>query len=664
MNTLHEPARIGRYTLRNRVVMAPMTRSRADDKSGVPSGLVAQYYAQRADAGLIVTEGTFPSPMGKGYVRTPGIHSAEQIAAWKHVTEAVHAKGGLIFLQLMHTGRISHPSLLPDNATPVAPSAIAAEGKVFTARGPQDFVVPRALETAEVARIVDEFRTATRHALEAGFDGVELHAASGYLPEQFLSSGTNQRTDRYGGSLENRARFILEVLAAMIAEAGSDRVGIKIAPEMGFNSVSDAAPQETYQYLVQRLSLLKLAYLHLVRTKSPFDYRALLRPLFDGPLLHGGGLDQLRAESLMAEGHADAAVFGGLYLANPDLLQRFLTGAPLNTPDRDTLYSEGAKGYTDYPTLGDIQNRALRIHAYGGADAVSLDEIEQREPPSIAPNDVRVRVHAAGINGLDWKIRDGILQDVFRLPLPATLGVELAGEVIETGADVTQFSIGERVMGALNGLGAYADNVTLPADNLAHVPDALSDAQAAAIPVAALTAWQALFEAGELKRGQTVLIQGASGAVGSFAVQFAHRAGARVVATARAANAEYVRELGADEVIDYRTASFWEKVRNVDLVLDLVGGATLSRSWQVLADGGRIVSVAAPDIASQTPAGRRGLWLQMRVDAKRLAEIAQQVASGEFRVNVSEVVALDDAAQAIERNKTGHGPGKAVVKFR
>jgi N-ethylmaleimide reductase len=353
MNPLHDPTRIGRYTLRNRLVMAPMTRSRADETSGVPSDLAVQYYAQRAQAGLIVTEGTFPSPMGKGYVRTPGVHSAAQIAAWKRITEAVHAKGGLIFLQLMHTGRISHPSLLPDRAAPVAPSAIAAEGKVFTATGPQDFVVPRALETDEIPGIVDEYRAATRHALEAGFDGVELHAASGYLPEQFLSSATNQRTDRYGGSLENRARFILDVLAAMIDEAGSDRVGIKIAPEMGFNSVSDAAPQETYRYLVPQLSTLRLAYLHLARTKSAFDYRALLRPLFDGPLLHGGGLDRQSAESLITKNGADAAVFGSLYLANPDLLQRLSTGAPLNTPDRDTLYSDGAKGYIDYPTLDD-----------------------------------------------------------------------------------------------------------------------------------------------------------------------------------------------------------------------------------------------------------------------------------------------------------------------
>jgi N-ethylmaleimide reductase len=255
----------------------------------------------------------------------------------------------------MHCGRISHPSLLPDHATPVAPSAIAAIGKVFTATGPQDFVVPRALETEEIPGIVQDYQHATRHALEAGFDGVELHAASGYLPEQFLSSETNHRTDRYGGSLENRVRFIAEVLAGMIAEAGRDRVGIKIAPEMNFNSASDATPQETYQYLVQRLGSLKPSYLHLVRTRSPFDYRALLRPLFDGALLQGGGFDRDSAESLIISGGADAAVFGSLYLANPDLVERFSRNAPLNTPDRDTFYSEGERGYIDYSTLESAQ---------------------------------------------------------------------------------------------------------------------------------------------------------------------------------------------------------------------------------------------------------------------------------------------------------------------
>lgn len=351
MDTLFSTIPIGRYTLRNRLVMAPMTRSRADDATGVPSALAATYYRQRANAGLIITEGTYPSPTGKGYVRTPGIHSQAQIEGWRTITNAVHAEGGRIFLQLMHTGRISHPSLQPDGAIPVAPSAVQPAGKVYTATGPQDFVMPRALTTDEVSDVVNEYRLATHNALEAGFDGVELHAASGYLPEQFLSSSTNQRTDRYGGSLANRARFILDVLEAMTAEAGSDRVGIKIAPQMGFNDISDATPQETYRYLVEQLATLKLAYLHVARTKSEFDYRAWLRPLFHGPYLQGGGLTRESAAALVEQGQVDAVVFGSLYLANPDLVQRFRANATLNAPDRDTFYTPGPHGYIDYPTL-------------------------------------------------------------------------------------------------------------------------------------------------------------------------------------------------------------------------------------------------------------------------------------------------------------------------
>lgn len=351
MNQLFSTTQIGPYTLRNRLVMAPMTRSRSDDATGVPSADTVTYYVQRAGAGLIVTEGVFPSAMGKGYVRTPGIHSAEQIAAWKLVTDAVHQQGGRIFLQLMHAGRISHTSVLPGGASPVAPSAIRHEGQVFTAAGLQDMSMPRALETSEIAGVVNEYRIATRNALAAGFDGVELHAASGYLPEQFLSSGTNQRQDQYGGSLPNRARFILDVLAAMTEVAGGDRVGIKLAPEMGFNGVSDDAPQETFRYLVEQLAPLDLAYLHVAVMKPGFDYHAMLRPLFKGAYLQGAGLDQHKAEALIAEGRADAAVFGSLFLANPDLPQRFAAGAPLNVPNRDTFFSPGPQGYIDYPTM-------------------------------------------------------------------------------------------------------------------------------------------------------------------------------------------------------------------------------------------------------------------------------------------------------------------------
>jgi N-ethylmaleimide reductase len=332
------------------MVMAPMTRSRAND-AGVPDDLVATYYGQRASAGLIITEGVFPAAMGKGYVRTPGIETEAQIAAWKKVTEAVHAKGGRIFMQVMHCGRISHPSLLPNNAQPVAPSAIKPAGQTWTGAGMEEFVMPCELALDEIAGVINDYRLATRRAIEAGFDGVELHAASGYLPEQFLSSGSNQRQDQYGGSVANRARFVLEVMAAIVAEVGSDRVGIKISPEMNFNDIVDANPQETYTYLVEQLRGLNLAYLHVALFGAKTDYHGLLRPRFNGAYLMGGGLDQKSAEAALADGRADATVFGGAFLANPDLSERFRQGAALNTPDKNTFYSPGAQGYTDYPFL-------------------------------------------------------------------------------------------------------------------------------------------------------------------------------------------------------------------------------------------------------------------------------------------------------------------------
>lgn len=350
MSQLFTPVRIGSHTLPNRLVMAPMTRSRADN-AGVPDDLVSLYYAQRSSAGLIITEGVFPSAMGKGYVQTPGIVTDAQVAAWKKVTEAVHAKGGRIFMQVMHCGRISHPSLLPNDAQPVAPSAIKPAGQTWTGSGMQDFVTPRELTLNEIAGVIDDYRMATRRALEVGFDGVELHAASGYLPEQFLSSGSNQRQDQYGGSVANRARFVQDVLAAMVAEAGGNRVGIKISPEMNFNDIVDANPQETYTYLVEQLHGLNLAYLHVALFGAKVDYHALLRQRFNGTYLIGGGLDQNSAETALAEGRADATVFGGAFLANPDLPERFRQGAPLNTPDKNTFYSPGAQGYTDYPLL-------------------------------------------------------------------------------------------------------------------------------------------------------------------------------------------------------------------------------------------------------------------------------------------------------------------------
>ncbi len=350
MSQLLTPVRIGRHVAPNRLVMAPMTRSRADG-DGVPSDMTITYYAQRASAGLIISEGVFPSAMGKGYEHTPGIETEAQVAAWKKVTEAVHARGGRIFMQVMHCGRVSHPSLL-NGETPVAPSAIKLAGQAWTPAGQVDFVTPRELSLAEIASVIDDYRQATRRAMDAGFDGVELHAASGYLPEQFLSSGSNQRQDLYGGSVENRARFVLDVLDAMAAEAGADRVGIKISPEMNYNSITDAAPQETYAYLVDQLQGWDLAYLHVALFGAKFDYHALLRPRFNGAYLIGGGLTQDSAEGALAEGKADATVFGSAFLANPDLPERFRVGAPLNAADRNTFFAPPtAKGYIDYPAL-------------------------------------------------------------------------------------------------------------------------------------------------------------------------------------------------------------------------------------------------------------------------------------------------------------------------
>ncbi|HWW70571.1 MAG TPA: zinc-binding dehydrogenase [Duganella sp.] len=661
MNQLSTAVKVGPYDLRNRMIMAPMTRSRANDADGVQSELAVTYYRQRSSAGLIITEGTFPSAMGKGYVATPGIYSDAQVAAWKRVTDAVHAKGGRIFLQLMHTGRISHPSMLPQGALPVAPSAIKAAGQAYTMSGMADFVTPRALETAEVAGVVAEYRLATRRALEAGFDGVELHAASGYLPEQFLASGTNQRTDQYGGSVPNRARFILEVLQAMIAEAGADRVGIKISPEMGFNDIVDENPVETYTYLVGQLAPLKLAYLHVALFKASYDYHGALRPLFGGVYLLGGGQSRESGEQRLAAGEADAVVYGSSFLANPDLPRRFELHAPLNTPNPALFYVPGPAGYIDYPALDDERaNRALRIHAYGGADVLRWDEAPVPQP---GEGEVLVRVAAAGVNGLDWKIRDGLVQDAFPLPLPATLGIELAGEVVAVGVGVEGYAAGDRVHGALGALGSYAGHVVIGAAKLARIPATVDDVTAAAIPVASLTAWQLLFEAGQLEHGETVLIHGGAGAIGSFAVQFAKQAGARVLVTARGLHADLLRRLGADEVIDYQAVRFEEVAKNVDLVLDLVGGETLARSWQVLSPKGRIFTTAAPDIAAQMSEGRRGGWFRMRSDGGQLADIAGKIAAGDLTVVIDEVVTAEQASDAIERNKQGHGAGKTVIRF-
>ncbi len=356
---LFTPFQLGALELRNRLVMAPLTRNRATHGTDVPHALNAEYYAQRASAGLIIAEATQISPTGKGYAWTPGIYSPEQVAGWKLVTDSVHAAGGKIFLQLWHVGRISHPSLQPGGVLPVSPSAIAPRNqKTFIETGAfVDIVTPRALTIEEIPAIVDDYRKATRNALAAGFDGVEIHAANGYLIDQFLRDGTNHRTDAYGGSIENRLRFAKEVIEAVVAIAGPDRTGIRISPVTPAGDTSDSNPPAVFFPLVDAIDAAKLVYVHVIegatggsRDNIPFDYQAL-RARFHGAWIANNGYTKESAVEAIASGYADLVAFGKLFLANPDLVERFREGAALNELDADHMYGGGAEGYTDYPFL-------------------------------------------------------------------------------------------------------------------------------------------------------------------------------------------------------------------------------------------------------------------------------------------------------------------------
>jgi len=358
MNTLLQtPIQIGSYHLPNRLVMAPLTRMRAPDN--IPTDLMVTYYAQRASAGLIITEASPISTQGVGYPATPCIYNDAQVAGWKKVTEAVHAKKGHIFLQLWHVGRISHPDF-HEGALPVAPSAIAPKGDAVTPTGMQPFVTPRALETDEIQGIVEDYRNAAKNALAAGFDGVEIHSANGYLLDEFLRDGTNKRTDSYGGTFENRARILLEVTEAVVAVWGAERVGIRLSPSGTFNDMTDSDPETFFVYLLGQLNRFGLAYLHVVdalegdiRHGANVINLDVLRKAYNGTLIVCGGYDQARAEEVITQGEADLVAFGQLYIANPDLVERFKLNAPLNEPDAATFYGGNEKGYTDYPALAD-----------------------------------------------------------------------------------------------------------------------------------------------------------------------------------------------------------------------------------------------------------------------------------------------------------------------
>jgi N-ethylmaleimide reductase len=353
---LFEPFKLGPITLPNRFVMAPLTRNRA--VAGlVPNPLAVEYYGQRATAGLLVTEATQVSQQGQGYQDTPGIYSKEQIAGWRKVTDRVHARKGRIFLQLWHVGRISHTSLQPNGGAPVAPSAVRANTKTFVGGIFTDVSEPRALELAEIPGIIDAFRRGAANAIAAGFDGVEIHGANGYLLDQFAKDGANRRADAYGGAIENRARLMLEVAKAVASEVGAERTGIRISPVTPSNDIADSNPQALFDYITERLSALRLVYLHVVegatggaRDIAPFDYRSL-RNRFKGAYIANNGYDFNLANKVLSANEADLIAFGKLFIANPDLVERFKRGAPLNEPDKATFYGGGPKGYTDYPTL-------------------------------------------------------------------------------------------------------------------------------------------------------------------------------------------------------------------------------------------------------------------------------------------------------------------------
>ena len=368
MATLFDPLQVGRLHLPNRIVMAPLTRNRAP--GAIPTPLMAQYYAQRASAGLLITEATAISAQGQGYADVPGLYGTEQLDAWKHVTDAVHAKGGRIVCQLWHVGRVSHVDLQPAGQKPVAPSAITAKTKTYliAANGTGSFVPtsePRALDASELPGIVHAFRHAARNCVStAGFDGVEVHGANGYLLDQFLKTGANHRTDDYGGSIENRARLLLEVMRAVVDEVGGDRVGLRLSPVTPANDIIDGDPQPLFDYVMKQLAPLHLAYIHIIEGATggprdiadrPFDYGHMRRTYRaaggHAAWMVNNGYDKALAEKALAQGDAGLVAFGQLYIANPDLVKRFRENAPLNTPDRKTFYGGGAQGYTDYPAL-------------------------------------------------------------------------------------------------------------------------------------------------------------------------------------------------------------------------------------------------------------------------------------------------------------------------
>lgn len=358
-----EPIQIGPLELKNRICMAPMTRNRADNKYEAPTDLHAEYYSQRASAGLIISEGAPVSKYARGYIYTAGLYNDEQIEGWKQVLKKVHVNGGLMQAQLWHTGRVSH-SYFHDGNKPPAPSAIQADSMAYTPEGFQETPVPRALTIDEIKQIVHDFKTAAKNAMNAGFDGVQIHGANGYLIEQFLHDSANQRTDKYGGSIENRARFLFEIIDAVVEVAGEERTSLRLSPSNLFNTKNDSASRELYEFVIGRLNEYNLGYLELVEALADVDGHPALvpnvtehyGPIFDGPVMTNGNYDRKSGLEVIESGTADMVSFAKLFLANPDLPERLKEKAPLNKPDKDTFYAQGKEGYTDYPYLQESES--------------------------------------------------------------------------------------------------------------------------------------------------------------------------------------------------------------------------------------------------------------------------------------------------------------------
>jgi N-ethylmaleimide reductase len=359
MNNLFIPIKLGNIELANRIVMAPLTRGRAG-ADRIPNALMQEYYSQRATAGLIISEATLISAQAAGWLDAPSIYTEEQVQGWQLITKAVHDQGGKIYLQLWHMGRASHPDFQPNGVLPVSASAIAISGEIRTPLGKKLFPIPRALETSEIAGIVQDYVVAAKNAIAAGFDGVEIHGANGYLIDQFLRDSSNHRTDKYGGSVENRARFLLEVTKAVVDALGGDRVGLRLSPTSPYNDMSDRNPIATFTYACEQLNDFGIAYLHVLEALPDLGHplaaqgdrvSPYLRKAFKGVFMVNGGYDLFTGEQAIANGDADLIAYGVLFIANPDLVERFRLGTDLNTPDQATFYTPGAKGYTDYPTL-------------------------------------------------------------------------------------------------------------------------------------------------------------------------------------------------------------------------------------------------------------------------------------------------------------------------